>query len=212
MSLADSPTSLAAMKPIHDSRDASTHIFQVPEQSGVSGSSHPSASSASSFNASKPVFVKASPVLTPRTPTIDTSNSMADTAPSDTAHSNDSTPLHPIIADRVLLMTLEEALNAEQALEEHGDEWYERSGLFDRHNSSDNPLPGRDRAFSAPGSGEGLPSLCQASDNVGGSKVHCAGRCGMDAHKPTVKEWVADIDCVSGVIGAMLADDDRGAR
>lgn len=209
MSLADSPTSLAAMTPIPDSRDASTNIFQVPEQSGVSGSSH---SSASSANASKPVSIKASPVSTPRKQTIDTSTTVTDTAHSETVHSNDSTPLHPIIADRVLLMTLEEALNAEQALEEHGDEWYERSGLFDRHNSSDNPLPGRDRAFSAPGSGEGLPSLCQASDNVGGSKIHCAGRCGMDAHKPTVKEWVADIDCVSGVIGAMLADDDRGAR
>lgn len=209
MSLADSPASLAAMTPIHDSRDASTNIFQVSEQSGVSGSSH---SSASSANASKPVSIKASPVSTPRQQTIDTSTTVTDTARSDTVHSNDSTPLHPIIADRVLLMTLEETLNAEQALEEHGDEWYERSGLFDRHNSSDNPLPGRDRAFSAPTSGEGLPSLCQASDNVGGSKVHCAGRCGMDARKPTVKEWVADIDCVSGVIGAMLADDDRGAR
>jgi hypothetical protein len=30
--------------------------------------------------------------------------------------------------------------------------------------------------------------------------------------KPTVQEWMSDIDCVSGVLGAMFADDDRGAR
>lgn len=109
-------------------------------------------------------------------------------------------------------MTTEEATKAEHALQEHGDQWYERSGLFDRHNSSDSIFHSRYRAFSAPISGVNPPSLNEKMSTAGKAvkaepKHRCAG-----THKPTAQEWVADIICVSGVLEAMLADDDRGAR
>ncbi|KAM0716975.1 hypothetical protein Q7P37_006827 [Cladosporium fusiforme] len=214
MSVTGSPASLRAISPVINSADATFDIFHILGQ-GIGPFSSPT----SSTRSSKSVSTTVSPVPTPRRQTVTTPTRFTPPTPiaedvqQDTVSSDGTTPLHSIIADRVTLMTAEEAIEAEHALKEHGSDWYECSGLFDRHNSNDDALP--HRAYSAPARSGNLPSLDQTLGTAGKSAkadAHRSKASGTESHKPTAQEWMADIDCVSGVLGAMLADDDRGPR
>jgi hypothetical protein len=121
------------------------------------------------------------------------------------------TPLNSTLVSRVASMSqLEAACTAEIALGKDVCEQYERS-----KRSGHDTASRRNRALSAP---EGTVDLDLQNKSLRteqpgaeiGSDHPITGN--VPTPKPTVQEWMSDINYVSGVLGATLADDDRGAR
>lgn len=116
------------------------------------------------------------------------------------------TPLNSTLASRVASMSQLEARTPEVACDQ-----YERG----RPLSLMEPAPRRDRAFSAP-EGTVIMDIQNKSLRAAqpgkptGSTRPIIGN--FPTKKSTAQEWVTDIFCVSDVLGAMLADGDRGAR
>lgn len=81
------------------------------------------------------------------------------------------------------------------------------SGNSSSSSGSKQTLPLRDRAISAPANGVTLSPMDQklAVNPVIAESKH------ETEHEPTAQDWTAGIDCISKLLGAMLADDDRGA-
>lgn len=110
---------------------------------------------------------------------------------------------------RVASMSPEESYKAELGLENNGSERCKRSN---RPCNRDNFVPHRCRAFSAPQEPIDLPLVNRKLSIHANATVKCSGipsDSGGAIVKPTAKEWVADIDRVSDIFGAMLADCDR---
>jgi hypothetical protein len=79
------------------------------------------------------------------------------------------------------------------------------------HDTSDSTFAPRHRAFSAPVEGVDLDMLNKKlQTDFSARKSPKSPENNHAMHKPTAQEWVADIDCVSDIFGAMLADGDRG--
>jgi hypothetical protein len=122
------------------------------------------------------------------------------------------TPLNSTLASRIASMSqLEAACTTEIALGKDVCAQYERG----KRSGHDYAASRRNRALSAP---EGPVNLDlqnkplqteQASAKSGPTQPITSN---TPKSKPTAQEWVSDLDCVSDVLGAMLADDDRGAR
>lgn len=121
------------------------------------------------------------------------------------------TPLNSTLASRVASMSQLEACAAEIALENDIHDQCERG----RRSVNVHTVSLRNRALSAP---EGTVNLdlqnkslraAQPLAKVGSSHPITDK---ISPFKPTPQEWASDIDCVSTVLGAMLADNDRGAR
>lgn len=98
---------------------------------------------------------------------------------------------------------------AELGLKKDG---YDQQGRTNKTDSGNNHFAPRHRAFSAPVDGVDFGLLNKKLEtDVGPQRGPPAPPVGNRAmHKPTAQEWVADIDCVSEIFGAMLADGDRG--
>jgi hypothetical protein len=122
------------------------------------------------------------------------------------------TPLNSTLASRVASMSqLETACTTEIALGKDVCDQYERG----KRSGHDCIASRRNRALSAP---EGVVNLDlqnkplrmeQPSAKSGHTQPTTSK---ASKSKPTAQEWVSDLDCVSDVLGAMLADGDRGAR
>lgn len=121
----------------------------------------------------------------------------------------DFTPLNSGSITRVASMSPEMSSKAELGLKKDGSGQHNHSSKLDSGNGTFAP---RHRAFSAPVDGVDLSLLNKKLEtNVGPQRGPPEPRVGNRAmHKPTAQEWVADIDCVSDIFGAMLADGDRG--
>ena len=120
------------------------------------------------------------------------------------------TPLNSTLASRVASMSQLEACTVETALGKDVCDQYERG----KRSSHDYTVSHRSRALSAPDGPVNLNLNLQnkslrVEQQVGPTRPIT---CDKPVSKPTVQEWVSDLDCVSGVLGAMFADDDRGAR
>ncbi|GAB7333342.1 hypothetical protein MBLNU13_g04965t1 [Cladosporium sp. NU13] len=122
----------------------------------------------------------------------------------------DFTPLNSASITRVASMSPEMSSKAELDLNKNGP-----VGQHSRSNNQDSAggtFASRHRAFSAPVDGVDLGLLNKKLETVAvahrGPPEPSVNNRAM--HKPTVQEWVADIDCVSDIFGAMLADGDRG--
>lgn len=110
---------------------------------------------------------------------------------------------------RVASMSPEESFKAELDLENNGSDRYKRS---DRPCNRDKFVPSRHRAFSAPQEPLDLSLVNRKLSTHANPTVKCCGNPTENKSatvKPTAKEWVADIDRVSDIFGAMLADCDR---
>ena len=121
----------------------------------------------------------------------------------------DFTPLNSASITRVASMSPEMSLKAELDLEKEGSGQHSRST---RSNNRDSAFARRHRAFSAPADGVDLGLLnkklaTKTSADVVSPDLSVNSHV---VHKPTAQEWVADIDCVSDIFGAMVADGDRG--
>jgi hypothetical protein len=121
----------------------------------------------------------------------------------------DFAPLNSAAMTRVASMSPEMSLKAELDLK---DESFSQHGPSNGPGSSDSTFVPRHRAFSAPVDGVDLGMLNKKLEkdvdtHKGTSKFLVDNR---EMHKSTAQEWVADIDCVSDIFGAMLADGDRG--
>ena len=79
-------------------------------------------------------------------------------------------------------------------------------------NNRDSTFARRHRAFSAPVDGVDLGLLNKKLETDVSTAVVSPEPpvSSGEIHKPTAQEWVADIDCVSDIFGAMVADGDRG--
>lgn len=122
----------------------------------------------------------------------------------------DFTPLNSGSITRVASMSPEMSSKAELDLKKDGSGQHSCSNKSD---SSDGTFAPRHRAFSAPVEGVDLGLLNQklqtdVRGHMRGPPEPPVGNRAM--HKPTAQEWVSDIDCVSDIFGAMLADGDRG--
>jgi hypothetical protein len=122
------------------------------------------------------------------------------------------TPLNSTLASRVASMSqLEAACTTEIALGKDVCTQYERG----KRSEYDYTASRRNRACSAP---EGPVNLNLQNKSLRteqpGARVDSAEPITGSTvkPKPTAQEWVSDLDCVSDVLGAMLADGDRGAR
>lgn len=110
---------------------------------------------------------------------------------------------------RVASMSPEESFKAELDLEKNGSDRYDR---LDRPYNGEKAVAQRHRAFSAP---QAPVDLSVVSKKLTMHVNPIVKRSGVAAEKetarikPTAQEWVADIDCVSDIFGAMLADGDR---
>lgn len=122
-------------------------------------------------------------------------------------------PLDSTIANRVIVLTHKEASRAEHALNEPHPACCHRTGLADgkvdaststTDSTNKNPVPGRNRALSAPVNGVNLPSKA-ALPTI--KPVHLKKE--DPSQKQTNREWRADLDRVSDVLSAMFADGDR---
>jgi hypothetical protein len=121
----------------------------------------------------------------------------------------DFTPSDSAAITRVTSMSPEEALKAELDLSKDGSNQYD---CFGKRYNYGNSFADRRCAFSALKSNLDLPLL-----NKKLVTLSAAGAESSEPHprnvavpKPTAQEWVSDIDCVSGIVSMMLADDDRG--
>jgi hypothetical protein len=121
------------------------------------------------------------------------------------------TPLNSTLASRVASMSQLVACTADIDLGKNVCDQYERG----KRSGPDYTASRRNRAFSAP---EGPVNVDlqnkplrteQPVADIGPTQTITSDK---PTPKPTVQEWMSDIDCVSGVLGAMFADDDRGAR
>lgn len=122
----------------------------------------------------------------------------------------DFTPLNSASITHVASMSAEMSSKAELDLKKDGSNQHSCSNKPD---SSDGTFAPRHRAFSAPLDGFD-PSILnkKLEKDFGAHRGPPEPPVGNRAmHKPTAQEWVADIDCVSDIFGAMLADGDRGA-
>jgi hypothetical protein len=120
----------------------------------------------------------------------------------------DFTPLNSASITRVTSMSPEMSSKAELGLNKHSSGQH---GPYNKPDSSDSTFAPRHRAFSAPVDGVDLGMLnkkLELNSSARKSPKSPANKQAM--HKPTAQEWVADIDCVSDIFGAMLADGDRG--
>ena len=106
-------------------------------------------------------------------------------------------------------MSPEMSLKAELDLKKDGPGQH---GHSKSPESSDSTFAPRHRALSAPVDGVDFVMLNKKLEtDVGINRGLPEPPVGNRAmHKPTAKEWVADIDCVSDIFGAMVADGDRG--
>jgi hypothetical protein len=118
----------------------------------------------------------------------------------------DFTPLNSASITRVTSMSPEMSLKAELDLKKDGSSQHGPS------NGLGSTFAPRHRAFSAPVDGVDFGLLNKKLEtDVGTNRGPPEPPVGNRAmHKPTAKEWVADIDCVSEIFGAMVADGDRG--
>jgi hypothetical protein len=122
------------------------------------------------------------------------------------------TLLNSTLASRVASTSqLEAACTTEIALGKEVCDQYERG----KRPGHDYTASRRNRALSAP---EGIVNLDlqnkplrmeQSSAKSGPTQPITSN---ASKSKPTAQEWVSDLDCVSDVLGAMLANGDRGAR
>lgn len=121
----------------------------------------------------------------------------------------DFTPLNSASITRVASMSSEMSSKAELDLNKNASRQHSRSA---KHDSTDSTFAPRHRAFSAPVDGIDLGLLHKklASDVGAHGSPPRSPVNNQAMHKPTAQEWVADIDCVSDIFGAMLADGDRG--
>lgn len=115
----------------------------------------------------------------------------------------DSTPLHPTIAQRFVMLDTNTAEQAQQAVASHGKDWYAKSGLFDdRGGVRSSHTSARDRpaqtGYGASEEGGNMPVV---------EEVMSADDAGPGEH---LQSWKEDIGTVSSVFGSMLAEDDRG--
>lgn len=122
----------------------------------------------------------------------------------------DFTPLNSASITRVASMSPEMSSKAELDLNKKGS--IGQHGRSNKQDSTDSTFASRHRAFSAPVDGVDLGLLnkkleTDAVAHRGPPEPSVNNRA---MHKPTAQEWVADIDCVSDIFGAMLADGDRG--
>jgi len=122
----------------------------------------------------------------------------------------DFTPLNSASITRVASMSPEMSLKAELDLNKSGSVGHH--GRSNKQDSTDSTFATRHRAFSAPVDGVDLGLLNKklepdAGAYLGPPEPSVNNR---PIRKPTAQEWVADIDCVSDIFGAMLADGDRG--
>ena len=120
------------------------------------------------------------------------------------------TPLNSTLASRVASMSQLVACTTEMDLGKDVCDPYERG----KRSSHDYTVSHRSRALSAPDGPVNLNLNLQnkslrVEQQVGPTRPIT---CDKPVSKPTVQEWVSDLDCVSSVLGAMFADDDRGAR
>ena len=121
----------------------------------------------------------------------------------------DFTPLNSASITRVASMSPGMSLKAELDLKKDSSGQHGRSNRPDNRDSAFAP---RHRAFSAPVDVVDLGLLnkkleIDVSTREGPSESPVSKSV---IHKPTAQEWVADIDCVSDIFGAMVADGDRG--
>ena len=121
----------------------------------------------------------------------------------------DFTPLNSASITRVASMSPEMSLKAELDLKKDGSNQH---GPRNRPDSIDSTITPRHRTFPAPVDGVDLGMLNKKLEtDVGTHRGTSKSPVNNKAtHKPTAQEWVADIDCVSEIFGAMLADGDRG--
>lgn len=121
----------------------------------------------------------------------------------------DFTPLNSASITRVASMSPEMSSKAELDLNKNGSG---QRGPSYKQDSTDSTFAARHRAFSAPVDGVDLGLLNKKLEtDVGAFRSPLKSPVNNQVmHKPTAKEWVADIDCVSDIFGAMLADGDRG--
>jgi hypothetical protein len=122
----------------------------------------------------------------------------------------DFTPLNSASITRVASMSPEMSSKAELDLNKHSSGQHARSNKRDTSESTFAP---RHRAFSAPVEGVNLGLLNKKleTDFSARKSAPKSPANNQAMHKPTAQEWVADIDCVSDIFGAMLADGDRGS-
>ena len=121
----------------------------------------------------------------------------------------DFTPLNSASITHVASMSPEMSSKAEHDLNKKDSGQHGRSSKQD---STDSTFAPSHRASSAPVDGVDLGLLnrkleTDAVARRGPPKPSVNNRA---MHKPTAQEWVADIDCISDIFGAMLADGDRG--
>lgn len=121
----------------------------------------------------------------------------------------DFTPLNSASITRVASMSPEMSSKAELGFNKNSSGPHGRSNKRD---STDSTFAPRHRAFSAPVDGVDLGLLIKklGTDDVAHRGPPEPSVNNRAMHKPTAREWVADIDCVSDIFGAMLADGDRG--
>lgn len=209
-SLSASPASLAVLSPYEASESPiHTSFYQAPPDP------------TSSTKGSPQVF----PINPPSSPPLNTQASdkthVSAPGPEPLAHTTEiglsssgfgCTPLNSTLASRVASMSQLVAYTAEMNLGNDVCEQYELGKL-----SGHDTFSRRNRALSAP---EGPANLNMNMQNkplrteqpvadIGPTQTITSNK---PTPKPTVQEWMSDIDCVSGVLGAMFADDDRGAR
>jgi hypothetical protein len=121
----------------------------------------------------------------------------------------DFTPLNSAAITRVASMSPEMSSKAELDLNKDGSGHHGRPS---KPNNRDGAFARRHRAISAPVDGVDLGLLNKKLETDLRTDAG-APEPSVDVEvmqKPTAQEWVADIDCVSDIFGAMVADGDRG--
>jgi len=206
--LSASPTSLPLLSP-YDARNGPIHT-------GVYKPLHEPSSSVKESLQSSQTTLPTSPPL--RTQTRDKPNASPPpqslTSVEEIGLSSSGlgfTPLNSTLASRVASISQLETCTVETALAKDVCDLYDRG----RPVGHDHTALRRDRAFSAP---EGTVDLDLQNKSIRvegpGEDIGSIPPITSDVlkQKPTAHEWVSAICCVSDVLGAMLADDDRGAR
>jgi hypothetical protein len=121
----------------------------------------------------------------------------------------DFTPLNSASITRVTSMSPEMSSKAELDLKKDGSG---QQGRADELDNRDSAFARRHRAFSAPIDGFDLGISNKKLETDLSTRVRSPEPLVNSEvmHKPTAQEWVADINCVSDIFGAMVADGDRG--
>lgn len=110
------------------------------------------------------------------------------------------------------MLDTDTAEKAQQAVARQGKDWYDRSGLFDKHgNVQSSRDTGRNRAFTHPaakvqtdhGTNEESGNIPVVEEAASSPAVNLRG-------SPTSQAWRVDMGTVGSIFDSMLAEDDHG--